>query len=81
VPAGPAPTLNWLDLAGAAGIPAYLGMVAMATNVTEAGQAGGDLAALVAAHFFEHSLDYAFVGLLVFGCYGIRSQRVAIPQS
>jgi len=78
-PAGPAPTLTlrWLDLAGAVAIPAYLGMVTVATDVIDAGQAGGDLSALIAAHFFEHSLDYAFVGLLIFGCYGIRSQRIA----
>jgi len=52
-------------------IPAYLGAQVIFGDVLATGQTDHGMAALVAAHFFEHSLDYLFVGLLTAGGYGL----------
>jgi hypothetical protein len=52
-------------------IPAYLGFATIASEAMSHGQTAGGLAAMVAAHFFEHVLDYVFVALLCVGGYGL----------
>jgi hypothetical protein len=48
-------------------IPAALIILGMMGEVMAAGQTGQGLSAMVAAHAFEHTLDYVLVWLLVFG--------------
>ena len=48
-------------------IPVYLTIAMRLTDSVSSGQTEGGLAAMVAAHFFEHSLDYVLAGLLVTG--------------
>jgi hypothetical protein len=60
-------------------IPAYLGFTGMATGALETSQSPGNPAGLVAAHFFEHTLDYVFVALLTTGAYGMLRERRLKP--
>jgi hypothetical protein len=46
-------------------IPVFLAIVSVGGNVMEHGQADAGLGAIVAAHYFEHTLDYTLVLLLV----------------
>jgi hypothetical protein len=48
-------------------IPIYLAVAMRLTDSLASGQTQGGLAAMVAAHFFEHSLDYLLAGCLVAG--------------
>lgn len=73
--AHPAQGYLWHDVAGVVAIPSYLVMVMLADDVTASAQAGGELSRVVAAHFFEHSLDYAFVALLIAGAYGLLARE------
>lgn len=50
-------------------IPAHLGAVSLAGDVQAAGQFERGWAAVVAAHLFEHTLDYGLVTLLAAGLY------------
>lgn len=50
-------------------IPLYLAAVTLAGDPMQAGQAEQGLAAMVAGHIFEHTLDYLLVTLLVAGGY------------
>jgi hypothetical protein len=61
-------------LIGVFAIPAYLGIAALTTDAMAAGQTEFGLAAVVAAHFFEHSLDFVLLGCLVVGLEGARLQ-------
>lgn len=69
------PGFQWRELAAVAAIAIYLGIATLADNVVAVGQGKGDLASMIAAHFFEHSLDYVFVGLLIGGSYGLSAAR------
>jgi hypothetical protein len=53
-------------------IPAYLGIAVFATDAMATGQTERGLAAVVAAHFFEHVLDFVLAGCLVVGIEGLR---------
>jgi len=60
----------WLALAWGAlavVIPIYLAAVSLGGDVMEPGQAEFGLAAMVAAHYFEHVLDHFRVSLLLLG--------------
>lgn len=56
-------------------IPIYLGLATVLGGALAHGQTSGGLAAMVAAHFFEHLLDYVFVALLCAGAYGVLLTR------
>ena len=58
--------------AGVVLIPAYLGIAVLATDAMATGQTERGLAAVVAAHFFEHSLDFVLISFLVVGLEGVR---------
>jgi cytochrome bd-type quinol oxidase subunit 2 len=64
-----------LALALVVAIPVLLGAVALSGGVMEHGQAEHGLGAMVAAHYFEHTLDYLLVLLLLAG--GLALQRSA----
>lgn len=63
------PIPNRSALAGLAAlvllIPMFLAIASLGGNVMEHGQADAGLGAMVAAHYFEHALDYTLVLLLV----------------
>jgi hypothetical protein len=59
--------LGVLEIATLLLIPFYLARAVLFDDVLSAGQTDQGLAAMLAAHFFEHVLDYAFVTLLVCG--------------
>jgi len=61
---------EWLRMLLFLLIPGYLAMAAPWGDLMGAGRSETGLAAMVAAHFFEHTLDYLFVVLLVLGGYG-----------
>lgn len=58
-------------------IPIYLGLATVLGGAIAHGQTAGGLAAMVAAHFFEHVLDYLFVALLCSGGYGLLLARAS----
>lgn len=58
-------------------IPLYLGLATVLGGAIAHGQTAGGLAAMVAAHFFEHALDYLFVGMLCAGAYGLLLGRAS----
>ena len=51
-------------------IPAYLAVVMLHGDVMEVAQSDQGLSAMVAGHLFEHSLDFALVGVLTAVGYG-----------
>jgi len=63
---------RWLALAGAVLIPLYLVIISLSGDVMAEGQAEMGLSGMVAAHFFEHTLDYLFVVSLVLGAVLLR---------
>ncbi|HUF71082.1 MAG TPA: hypothetical protein VMM79_20695 [Longimicrobiales bacterium] len=67
---GPRPSP--VRIAGVFAIPIFLAIGVLAADAMAAGQTEGGLAAMVAAHFFEHVLDYVLVGLLVVGGHAFR---------
>ena len=52
------------------GLPALLAVVALSGDVMAAGQSDQGLAAMVAAHNFEHTLDFLFIALLLLAGVG-----------
>lgn len=79
-PAGNRPlqsTLSIPAIAAVVAIPAYLGFATVFADALAHGQTAGGMAAMVAAHFFEHVLDYVFVALLCVGGYGVLLCRLA----
>jgi hypothetical protein len=62
-----------LAAGGAAAIAAYLLLAGLMLDARGAGPPGAPLSALLAAHGFEHSLDYLFVALL---CAAARGPRL-----
>jgi hypothetical protein len=58
-------TLRWIAGALFLLVPAYLATVGLAGDVMAEGQTGQGLAAMVGAHYFEHTLDYVLVILLL----------------
>ena len=46
-------------------IPALLAAVTLRSDILHVGQSEHGLAPMIATHFFEHSLDYGLVSLLV----------------
>jgi hypothetical protein len=54
-------------------VPVHLSVIALSGDVMAQGQSELGLSAMVAAHFFEHSLDYMLVLLLLLG--GLASSR------
>jgi hypothetical protein len=56
-------------------IPVQLAVVALGGGVMEHGQTEHGLAAMVAAHYFEHTLDYLLVLLLLFGGLALQRSR------
>jgi hypothetical protein len=61
----------WARVGLGIAIPVYLAVVALSGDVMAAGQSDRGLAAMVAAHYFEHALDYLLVALLVLGGFGL----------
>lgn len=85
---GPAIVLPAWMTAGFAGlallIPVYLGGRGLGGDVMEHGQSEGGLAAMVAAHYFEHCLDYLLALLLLVAglvLVNLRSPSVAAAPS
>lgn len=66
-PRGSTATFTALALA----VPVHLAVVTLAGGVMEHGQSEHGLAAMVAAHYFEHSLDYLLVFLLLVACLAL----------
>jgi hypothetical protein len=58
--------------AGVLAIPAYCGIAVLATDALTTGQSERGLSAMVAAHYFEHSLNFVLIGLLVVGFQAFR---------
>jgi hypothetical protein len=56
-------------------IPVFLGISAIVGDAMSAGQTDSGLSAMVAAHFFEHLLDYVFVASLCAGFAGLTTAR------
>jgi hypothetical protein len=61
-------------------IPVYLGAGVLLTDAMGAGQTGGGLPAMVAAYFFEHTLDYLLLALLVAGGQAVRFSWVSLRR-
>jgi len=79
----PAPagiTFAWYHFAIVFAIPMYFALATYYGDVVASGQDEAGLAALVAAHFFEHALDYLFVALLVCGTSGLLSIARRTPD-
>lgn len=74
------PSQPWLRLVVAIAIPAYLSVSALGGDVLAAGQTEHGLAAMVAAHWFEHGLDYLIVPLMATGALGA-SMAFARPRA
>jgi hypothetical protein len=55
-------------------VPAWLAVVSLSGDVMAQGQSTHGLGAMVAAHYFEHALDYLLVLLLLFGGLAARSR-------
>jgi hypothetical protein len=72
--------LDWYHFALVVAIPLYLVVATKFGDVIESGQDEAGMAALVAAHFFEHTLDYVFVGLLIAGVYGLMRARAQMGK-
>jgi hypothetical protein len=51
-------------------IPLFLAVVALSGDVMTAGQSDHGLAAMVGAHYFEHTLDYLLIALLLLAGIG-----------
>jgi hypothetical protein len=49
------------SVAGLLGIPAFLAAVVLLGDVSDDVQMASGYAGVVAAHFFEHTLDYLFI--------------------
>lgn len=73
--APPTDRLPWLYAAFFVGIPVFLAAVALSGDVMEAGQSEHGLAAMVAAHTFEHTLDLLFIVLLLIAGTGVQLAR------
>lgn len=58
-------------------IPLYLAVVSLTGDVMEHGQSEQGLAAMVAAHYFEHTLDYLLALLLLGGSLALVNFQVA----
>lgn len=58
---------DWALLVLAVAIPGYLAVVALRGDVMAEGQSEFGLSAMVAAHYFEHTLDYGLVVLMALG--------------
>jgi hypothetical protein len=56
-------------------VPAYLAAISLGGDVMEQGQAELGLGAMVAAHYFEHTLDYLFFLLLLSGGLALQRSR------
>jgi hypothetical protein len=67
--------LTWLAAVAVVLIPAWLAAVSLRGDVMAQGQSAHGLGAMVAAHYFEHALDYLLVLLLLFGGLAARSRR------
>lgn len=75
---------GWLVAASAVlavTIPLYLASVSLGGDVMEHGQSDHGLAAMVAAHYFEHTLDYSLVFLLLTGSLARVKLRSDIPAT
>jgi hypothetical protein len=68
---------EWVRLALAVVIPVYLAMVSLRGDVMAEGQSEYGLSAMVAAHYYEHTLDYGFVALLLLGGLSLASRSGA----
>ncbi len=83
--AGPGPAPPERQLAARfialAAIPAYLVAGTLLGDAMATGQTERGLAAMVAAHFFEHSLDFVLAASLVVGCQAIRPALPAVLSS
>ncbi|HSJ07804.1 MAG TPA: hypothetical protein VK936_13955 [Longimicrobiales bacterium] len=67
----------WMKVAMVFLIPAYLAVVSVSGDVMEHGQTDLGLGAMVAAHYFEHTLDYLLVLLIVCGGLALRQRQPA----
>lgn len=75
------PALRPLPLGLFLGIPLFLAGATVFGDVMATGQRDGGLAAMVAAHFFEHTLDYVFVAMTTAGAYGLLLGRPRRPRA
>jgi hypothetical protein len=71
--------LSWIAGIAFLLIPVYLAAVGVAGGALAEGQTGQGLAAMVAAHYFEHTLDYVLVFLLLVASLGLK--RPGDPSS
>jgi hypothetical protein len=70
---------TWLQTAMVLLIPAWLAVLSVGGEVMEHGQTDLGLGAMVAAHYFEHTLDYLLVLLIVCGGLALRQRQPAFP--
>lgn len=76
-PAGPpARSTTAFRFAATLAIPGWLAAVSLSGDVMATAQSELGLSAMVAAHFFEHTLDYVLVALLVLAGLGFRSRNL-----
>lgn len=66
------PSMGWswpfaIALVAAILIPLHLAVVSLSGDVMEQGQSELGLSAMIAAHYFEHTLDYLLTALLLIG--------------
>lgn len=65
----------------AVSVPLFLATVSLGGDVMEAGQSDHGLAPMVAAHYFEHTLDFTLVFLLLTGSLARAKLRSAPPAT
>ena len=74
------PGQPWFHTAAMIVIPVYLAAIALSGDVMTAGQSEHGLVAMVAAHYFEHALDYALTTLLVIAALGLDVAYRQMPR-
>ena len=70
----------WFHTVAMVVIPVYLAATALTGDVMTAGQSDHGLVAMVAAHYFEHALDYALTTLLVIAALGLDVAYRQMPR-
>ena len=72
---------GWFRLLGVVAIPVYLLLATVLTDSIASGQTDRGPAAMVAAHYFEHTLDYVLAACLVAGLVAFRWQAKRLRRS
>jgi hypothetical protein len=72
-------SLPWIFAAVILLLPAYLGFLSLSGGVLDQGQSEFGVGAMVAAHYFEHTLDFILVLLLVGGGLAFTGSQARYP--